>query len=224
MKGYYIILGKPWLTDHNPSIDFSTNVIGTLSSISDDQPVKIKLVSPSVPDQSATVNVCEFMSIKQARKALKQGAQCLIVKVEANDVNSISTDSSFKMMVDGQQRVELESVLKKHQGCFPKELPMRLPPMRSVNHEIVTEEGAKPPSRPPYRLAQPELEELQRQLEQLLKHGFIEPSSSPYGAPVFFVKKADGTLRLVCDWRHLNKITLKPQACMPNINDLFSIQ
>ena len=54
-----------------------------------------------------------------------------------------------------------------------------------------------------------------------MNHGFIEPSSSPYGAPVFFVKKSDGSLRLVCDWRPLNKITTKVQACLPNIDDLF---
>ena len=54
-----------------------------------------------------------------------------------------------------------------------------------------------------------------------MNHGFIEQSSSPYGAPVFFVKKSDGSLRLVCDWRPLNKITTKVQACLPNIDDLF---
>ena len=72
----------------------------------------------------------------------------------------------------------------------------------------------------------PELNELQRQLQELLDHGFIETSNSPYGAPVFFVKMADGSLplhcrRLVCDWRALNKITTKVQACLPNIDDLF---
>ena len=88
-------------------------------------------------------------------------------------------------------------------------------------HEIEVQEGSQPPSRPPFRLSQPELEELKRQLDDLLLHDFIEPSKSPYGAPVFFVRKADGTLRLVCDWRPLNSITVKTQACLPNIEDLF---
>ena len=126
-----------------------------------------------------------------------------------------------RIEVTGDKREELMQLLDQHRGCFPKEFPMNLPPKRRVNHEIDTDASAKPPSRPPYRLSQPELEELQRQLEKLLLHGFIEPCQSPYGAPVFFVKKADGSLRLVCDWRPLNRITVKTQACLPNIDDLF---
>ena len=65
----------------------------------------------------------------------------------------------------------------------------------------MTEEGAVPPSRAAYRLPKPEMDELQAQLTELLRKGFIEPSKSPYGAPVFFVKKSDGSLRVVSDWR-----------------------
>ena len=85
----------------------------------------------------------------------------------------------------------------------------------------MTEEGAVPPSRAAYRLPKPEMDELQAQLTELLRKGFIEPSKSPYGAPVFFVKKSDGSLRMVCDWRNLNRITIKNKACLPNIDDLF---
>ena len=67
------------------------------------------------------------------------------------------------------------------------------------------------------------MDELQKQITILLGRGFIciEPSKSPFGAPVFFVKKADGRLRLVCDWRELNRITNKNEACLPNMDDLF---
>ena len=65
------------------------------------------------------------------------------------------------------------------------------------------------------------MDELHKQLTALLGKGFIELSKSPYGAQVFFVKKADGSLRIVCDWRDLNKITIKNKACLPNIDDLF---
>ena len=87
---------------------------------------------------------------------------------------------------------------------------MKLP----ARHDIDLEPGAAPPSRPPYRLSKPEMDELQRQITALLEKGFIEPSKFPFGAPVFFfVKKADGSLRLVCDWRQLNKITIHNEAC-----------
>ena len=65
------------------------------------------------------------------------------------------------------------------------------------------------------------MDELQKQITEMLKRGFIEPSKSPYGAPVFFVKKSDGSLHMVCDWRQLNRITIKNKACLPNIDDLF---
>ena len=68
-----------------------------------------------------------------------------------------------------------------------------------------------------------ELDELQRQLQDLLSHGSIESSSSPCGTPAFFIKKSDGSLLLVCDWRTLNKITIKVQACLPNIEDLSTL-
>ena len=98
---------------------------------------------------------------------------------------------------------------------------MKLPPASPTDHEMKVEEETRPQSRPPFRMSAPELDDLQRQLQDLLDHGFIETSNSPYGAPVFFVKKADGSMRLVCDWRALNKITTKVQACLPNIEDLF---
>ena len=65
------------------------------------------------------------------------------------------------------------------------------------------------------------MDELQRQITALLEKCFIEPSKSPFGAPVFFVKKADGSIRLVCDWRQLNKITIDNEACLPDMDDLF---
>ena len=123
--------------------------------------------------------------------------------------------------VSGEKRENLLALLGKYSRTFPDQLPNKLPPHRCINHEIEVKDGSKPPSRPPFRLSKPELEELKHQLEDLLSHGFIEPSQSPYGAPVFFVRKADGSLRMVCNWRPLNEITVKVQACLPSIEDLF---
>ena len=164
------------------------------------------------------------MSNKEARKELRKGAQLVIIQL-SKDGEDLPTDSSWltnvKIGVDGAKKEEITKLLEKHKKCFPKQLPMRLPPERPVSHEITVEQGSAPPSRPPFRLSQPEHDELRKQLESLMNHGFIEPSSSPYGAPVFFVKKSDGSLRLVRDWRPLNKIMTKVQACLPNIDDLF---
>jgi hypothetical protein len=76
-------------------------------------------------------------------------------------------------------------------------------------------------SKNPYRMSTPELKELQMQLEELLMKGYIHPSVSPWGAPIIFVKKKDGTLRLCIDFRRLNKSTVKNKYPLLRIDDLF---
>ena len=70
-------------------------------------------------------------------------------------------------------------------------------------------------------MAPTELKELKAQLQDLLDKGFIRPSISPLGAPILFVKKKDGTLRLCIDYRQLNKVTIKNKYPLPRIDDLF---
>ncbi|GJV05982.1 putative reverse transcriptase domain-containing protein [Tanacetum coccineum] len=81
--------------------------------------------------------------------------------------------------------------------------------------------GAAPVARAPYRLASSEMKELSEQLQELSNKGFIGPSSSPWGAPVLFVKKKDGSFRMCIDYRELNKLTVKNHYPLPRIDDLF---
>ena len=76
-------------------------------------------------------------------------------------------------------------------------------------------------SKTPYRMSTPEMLELKMQLQELLEKGYIRPSVSPWGAPVLFVNKKDGTLRLCIDYRQLNKVTVKNKYPLPRIDDLF---
>ena len=103
---------------------------------------------------------------------------------------------------------------------FPEELP-GLPPHREIEFSIDVVPSATPASITPYRMAPLELKELKLQLQELLEKGFIRPSVSPWGAPVLFVKKKDGTLRLCIDYRQLNKLTVKNKYLLPRIDDLF---
>src|SRR6266487_468777 len=89
---------------------------------------------------------------------------------------------------------EVETLLKEYQDIFPKDLPNELPSKRSIDHAIETLPGTEPPSKPTYKLSYEETAELKRQLEELLSKGFIKPSILPYGAPVLFVQKKEGTL------------------------------
>ncbi|GJR10543.1 putative reverse transcriptase domain-containing protein [Tanacetum coccineum] len=103
---------------------------------------------------------------------------------------------------------------------FPEDLP-GIPPTRQVEFQIDLIPGAAPVARAPYRLAPSEMKELSDQLKELSDKGFIRPSSSPWGAPVLFVKKKDGSFRMCIDYRELNKLTVKNRYPLPRIDDLF---
>ena len=103
---------------------------------------------------------------------------------------------------------------------FPDDLP-GLPPDREIEFNIDLQPGITPISQAPYRMAPAELKELKVQLQDLLDKGYIRPSVSPWGAPVLFVKKKDGTMRLCIDYRQLNKVTVHNKYPLPRIDDLF---
>jgi hypothetical protein len=81
--------------------------------------------------------------------------------------------------------------------------------------------GTTPIYKTPYRMATLELAELKEHIKKLVEKGFIHPSSSPWGAPVIFVLKKDGTQRLCMDYRALNEVTIKNKYPLPRIDDLF---
>ncbi|GKA52241.1 putative reverse transcriptase domain-containing protein [Tanacetum coccineum] len=96
-----------------------------------------------------------------------------------------------------------------------------LPPLRETEFRIKLIHRDVPVAKSPYRLAPSELEELSGQIKELQDKGFIRPSSSPWGAPVLFVKKKDGYFRMFIDYRELNKLTVKNRYPLPRIDDLF---
>ena len=116
---------------------------------------------------------------------------------------------------------EEKAIMKEFADVFPETLPNQLPPPRKIDHAIELTPGAEPPSRPTYRLSYVETDELKKQLADLSAKGFIKPSTSPFGAPVLFVHKKEGTLRLCVDYRALNKITIKNRYPLPRIEELM---
>ncbi|GJS92192.1 putative nucleotidyltransferase, ribonuclease H [Tanacetum coccineum] len=116
--------------------------------------------------------------------------------------------------------IENLSVVREFADVFPDELP-GLPPAREIEFGIELIPGAEPISKAPYRMAPVELKELKEQLQEMLENGFIRPSVSPWGAPVLFVKKKDGSMRLCIDYRELNRITIRNRYPLPRIDDLF---
>ncbi|KAL4020621.1 hypothetical protein IC575_019402 [Cucumis melo] len=146
----------------------------------------------------------------------------VISAIRASKLLSQSTWGILASVVDTREvevSLSSESVVRDYPDVFPEELP-GLPPHREVEFAIELEPGTVPISRAPYRMAPAELKELKVQLQELLDKGFIRPSVFPWGAPVLFVKKKDGSMRLCIDYRELNKVTVK-QISLPGIDDLF---
>lgn len=111
-------------------------------------------------------------------------------------------------------------VIQELADVFP-EVILGLSPKRDKYFTIELILGAAPISRAPYRMSVPELTELKMQLQELLEKSYIHPSVSPWGAPVLFVKKKDGTLCMCIDYRQLNKRTVKNKYPLPQIDELF---
>ncbi|GKE22011.1 putative reverse transcriptase domain-containing protein [Tanacetum coccineum] len=117
-----------------------------------------------------------------------------------------------KEMEDKLEKKRLEDVpiVRDFPDVFPEDLS-GLPPTRQVEFQIDLIPGAALVARAPYQLAPSEMKELSEQLKELSHKGFIRPSSSPWGAPVLFVKKKDGSFRMCIDYQELNKITNKKE-------------
>ncbi|GJS33916.1 putative reverse transcriptase domain-containing protein [Tanacetum coccineum] len=119
-----------------------------------------------------------------------------------------------------EKRLKDVPIVQDFPEVFPEDLS-GIPPTRQVEFQIDLVPGAAPVARAPYRLAPSEMKELSDQLQELSDKGFIRPSSSPWGAPVLFVKKKDGSFRMCIDYRELNKLTVKNRYPLPRIDDLF---
>jgi hypothetical protein len=111
-------------------------------------------------------------------------------------------------------------VVNKFPVVFPEELP-GMPPDRDIEFVVELKPGTALIYKTPFRMTTPELAELKEHIRELLEKGFIRPSSSPWGAPVIFVPKKDGTQRLCVDYRALNEVTVKNKYPLPRIDDLF---
>jgi hypothetical protein len=111
-------------------------------------------------------------------------------------------------------------VVNEFPDVFPEELP-GMPPDRDIKFVIELKPGTALIYKTPFRMTTPELAELKEHIRERVEKGFICPSSSPWGAPVIFVPKKDGTQRLCMDYHSLNEVTVKNKYPLPRIDDLF---
>jgi hypothetical protein len=139
-------------------------------------------------------------------------------------VENLVTDkaASNRMVLNQVDAVSTMDVrtASKFSDVFPEELP-GMPPDHEIEFVIQLVPGTAPLFKGPYKMAANQLAELNEQLQELLDKRYIRPSASPYGAPVIFVLKKDGTQRICVDYRSLNEVTIKNKYPLPRIDDLF---
>ena len=191
-----LILGMDWLSKHQAIVDCDKKA--EVLKCSDLLEVTIHGIR--------SYSVSNVISAMQARRFLRKGCEAFL---------ALMLDSKR-----GQVNLEDIPVIKEFPDVFPKELP-GLPPEREVDMFIEVLPGMTPISIAPYCMAPTELKELETQLQELLDKGFVRPSVSPWGAPVLFIKKKDGTLRMCIDYKQINKVTIKNKYSLPRIEDLF---
>jgi transposase InsO family protein len=205
LNRYDVILGKQWLFNANPDIDWRNNIL-TFSFGRNRITVQADERKMKEPECNSV-----FITRQQfARIPPNEELFSLYLTTEET--------SNEKQL---QHPPEVKKLLKEFDDTFPTTLPNGLPPTRRLDHAIDLIPGMEPPSRPVYRLSHYEMKELKVQLSDLLEKGFIQPSVSPFGAPVLFVHKKEGTLRLCVDYRALNKMTIKNRYPLPRIEDLL---
>ncbi|XP_059598999.1 transposon Ty3-I Gag-Pol polyprotein [Vitis vinifera] len=152
----------------------------------------------------------EMLSAIQLKRGLKKGQETYVAAlIKIKEGQSVEVPDS------------VVKILKEFKDVMPAELPKELPPWRPIDHKIELLPGTKAPAQAPYRMPPAELLELRKQLKKLLDAGLIQPSRAPYGAPVLFQKKQDGSLRMCVDYRALNKVTIKNKYPIPLAVELF---
>ncbi|GJV60253.1 putative reverse transcriptase domain-containing protein [Tanacetum coccineum] len=203
MGSFDVIIGMDWLSKYSAVIGCAEKIVRI--------PWRNKtLIIHGDGSTQGNVTRLNIISCTKTQKYMEKGFPIFLAHVTAKEVEGKSE----------MKRLEDVSIVQDFPEVFPEDLP-GLPPTRQVEFQIDLVPGAAPVARAPYRLAPSEMKELSEQLKELSDKGFIRPSSSPWGAPVLFVKKKDGSFRMCIDYRELNKLTVKNRYPLPRIDDLF---
>jgi hypothetical protein len=189
LSHYDVVLGKPWLTDMNPDINWRLNAVS----------LKLQDIVHVLLGCAQTHLPAFVISALQAHSIVNNGGSSHMLYVR--DVAPKTQDHA-----SSPHSSVVDPILEEFQDIL-KGLPAGLPPTRALDHHIRLVPGFVPPPSRLYPLSAAKLLELKEQLTGLLEQGYIRPSESPYGAPILSVSKKDGGWRLCVDYRALHKLT-----------------
>ncbi|GBG59582.1 hypothetical protein CBR_g49842 [Chara braunii] len=200
-----MILGMSWLRSEDYPVNFYRRTV----HVRDRNGVLVPCTVPPHPSISCHMVSVASMRVSIIRDDIEEMGVCFLHALTPHDASS--TDSSSDPRI-----IEL---LDAYGDVF--EGPHGVVVDRPIRHQIILEDGVVPPCGCIYRMSEEELSVLRAQLDDLLEKGWIRPSSSPYGAPVLFVRKKNKDLRLCIDDRKLNAQTVKNVGPLPLIDDLL---
>ncbi|CEG84445.1 hypothetical protein RMATCC62417_18247 [Rhizopus microsporus] len=208
-----IILGNSWLKQVKPTPDWfnSTWTVNTTDGF--------KIIMEPIKKQDITQDkemINNLLSAKQIERLfkMKQVKECYMIQVTPKKNNNMSCRNTTTETNNSWA----DQFCKEFPEVFKGEIT-GLPPLRDTQDIIVTRPDAVPVARQPYKMSPLELKELRKQLNELLDKGLIEPCASEWSNPVLFVRKPNGDLRMCCDYRMLNKVTLKQKIQLPRIDE-----
>ncbi|GKB71396.1 putative reverse transcriptase domain-containing protein [Tanacetum coccineum] len=196
------------------------NLVGTNTIIQGctlillNQPFKIDLMPIKLGSFDVVIGM-DWLSKYHARILYDEK----VVHIPINGETLIIRAQVMEKKLDERQLEDIP-VVREFPEVFLEDL-LGLPPVRQVEFQIDLMPRAEPLARAPYRLAPSEMQELSDQLQELADRCFIRPSTSPWGAPILFVKKKYGSFRMCIDYREMNKPTVKNRYPLPRIDDLF---
>ena len=223
LSGVDIVLGREWLHQAKPHIDWSTGVV-SFEVEEEASVLGVDSVDPPTPIVIKVIEAREMKELLDKPDQLQHVAILLPHMVEqmcAVEEEVVSKEEVGQAGINEQTPEGIAKVVREYKTVF--EPPKGLPPVRPQHdHRIKLLPDSFPPFMHPFRLSPAEGEELRKRLKELTDLGYIRPSSSPYGAAVLFVKKrGTNELRLCLDYRALNKLTERDRFPLPLIPDLI---
>lgn len=201
LGAYDGVLGKDWLDRFSPmTCNWKGNAI---SFDHDGKPVTLQGLIPTDSPESEQMDLDGILKLHAT-----------------NDILAMAVLDTFSGQVTTTVLPEgVSSILTEFADVFSE--PQGLPPHRQYDHAISLEEGSQPPNTKPYRYSPLQKDEIERQVQEMLRSGVITHSMSPYAAPVLLVKKKDGTWRFCIDYRRLNLVTIKNKFPLPIVDELL---
>ncbi|XP_071902692.1 uncharacterized protein [Coffea arabica] len=219
MQATHVLLGRPWQYDERTSHDGFTN---KYTFMHDNR--KVTLV-PLTPKQVHEDQVRLQQEHEEQRKL--KGAEKSEGKLALND-SALEKRTERKQSMLAKARDVKKALLSyqhllmiEFEDMFPEEIPDGLPPIRGIEHQINLIPGSPLPNKALYRMSPEETKELQRQVDELLKKGWVHESLSPCAVPIILASKKDGSSRMCVDCRAINSITVKYRHPIPRLDDML---